>query len=65
LAGIGHPILGDHQYGSQFSCPYEAGRILLHAETIAFHHPFSKKFLSFSAPLPDDFKKAKQELHLT
>ncbi len=48
LAGIGHPILGDHQYGSQFSCPYEAGRILLHAETIAFHHPFSKKFLSVS-----------------
>ena len=32
-------------------------RHLLHAHTIAFHHPVTSEYLSFSAPLPEDFVK--------
>ena len=30
-------------------------RHLLHAHTISFHHPVTSEYLSFSAPLPEDF----------
>lgn len=31
-------------------------RHLLHAHTVSFHHPLTSKYLTFSAPLPDDFR---------
>jgi 23S rRNA-/tRNA-specific pseudouridylate synthase len=42
MASIGHPIVGDHQYGRR-----EASRLLLHAEKLAFQHPKTGKRLSF------------------
>jgi 23S rRNA pseudouridine955/2504/2580 synthase/23S rRNA pseudouridine1911/1915/1917 synthase len=62
LAEIGHPILGDFQYGKHFQCAYHPLRILLHAEAIRFHHPMTGVEMHLTAPLPDDFKMAQQKL---
>lgn len=62
LSELGHPILGDHQYGKQFFCRFKAPRYLLHAYQIAFQH--AGKELVIKAPIPDDFKKAAKELGL-
>lgn len=62
MAGMGHPILGDFQYGKQFQCSYRPSRYLLHAEEIQFHHPLTGDPLRLVAPLPDDFKVAQQKL---
>lgn len=53
---IGHPIVGDKTYGvkkEEFSLTGQ----LLHAGKIGFIHPDTKEKVSFSAPLPEDFKK--------
>jgi RluA family pseudouridine synthase len=62
LAEMGHPILGDFQYGKHFQCPYRPPRTLLHSEEIDFRHPLTGKELCLIAPVPDDFKMAQQEL---
>jgi 23S rRNA pseudouridine1911/1915/1917 synthase len=52
LAFIGHPILGDTKYGknNKFS------RLALHAQSIGFIHPHTKKFVEVSCPLPLEFE---------
>jgi 23S rRNA pseudouridine955/2504/2580 synthase/23S rRNA pseudouridine1911/1915/1917 synthase len=62
MAEMGHPILGDFQYGKQFQCEHRPPRTLLHAESIQFKHPLSGREMSLTAPLPDDFKIAQQQL---
>ena len=52
----GHPIVGDKTYGvkkEEFSLSGQ----LLHAYKVGFIHPISKKYMEFSAPLPDYFEK--------
>ncbi len=52
LADLGHPVVGDTKYGkSQKLYP----RLALHAQSITFNHPFSKKRLTFEVPLPSIF----------
>lgn len=58
LSGLGHPILGDFQYGRSFRCAYRPGRVLLHAASIAFEHPLSLAIIEAIAPLPTDFVQA-------
>lgn len=58
LSEMGHPILGDYQYGRQFRCPYTPPRHLLHATSINFHYPISCKHIFVQAPLPEDFCQA-------
>jgi 23S rRNA pseudouridine955/2504/2580 synthase/23S rRNA pseudouridine1911/1915/1917 synthase len=58
LAEQGHPILGDFQYGKHFQSTYRPQRILLHAEAIQFYHPLTGETMTFTAPLPEDFKIA-------
>jgi 23S rRNA pseudouridine955/2504/2580 synthase/23S rRNA pseudouridine1911/1915/1917 synthase len=62
MAEMGHPILGDFQYGKLFQCSYRPQRVLLHAENIQFYHPLTEIKVNFIAPLPDDFKIAEQKL---
>ena len=53
LASIGHPVVGDRDYGGvreALSVP----RMFLHAEHLAFDHPVTGRPLSFDAPLPPD-----------
>ena len=48
----GHPVLGDERYGSVEN-PLK--RLCLHACTLGFKHPFTKKDVKFSSPLPGIF----------
>lgn len=62
----GHPVLGDHQYGSSgFNNQYKAERHLLHAWRVSFIHPFSKQKIEIIAPLPADFQQAMKDLDLS
>jgi len=69
LTSIGHPVIGDPQYGksplkgfpsvsaelSQTIANFR--RQALHAEILGFKHPSSGEWLEFSAPIPDDFQQ--------
>ncbi len=49
----GHPIVGDERYGSMEN-PLK--RLCLHACTLGFIHPFTRKEVKFSSPLPPVFQ---------
>ena len=68
---IGHPILADSKYSrgenmiKAFHTRYTqilkrcykiSRRTMLHAKSIAFTHPFTKKEMFFSVDLPSDMK---------
>lgn len=66
---IGHPIVGDSDYGggrkrSLTEAPSETireafiklPRQALHAKTLEFCHPDTKELVEFSAPIPDDMQ---------
>ncbi len=58
MAHIGHPILGDRQYGhgkTERKLGLEVPRQMLHAHRISFDHPETGENIEFEAPLPDDF----------
>lgn len=48
---LGHPLLGDTLYGGNKA---NIERQALHSYELSFYHPFLKKELFFSCPLPDD-----------
>lgn len=54
MASIGNPILGDTVYGPS-KCPFKLNGQTLHAKTLGFIHPTTKKYVEFDAPLPDYF----------
>jgi 23S rRNA pseudouridine1911/1915/1917 synthase len=49
LAGLGHPIAGDVEYGSRTD-PF--GRLALHAQLLAFDHPRTGARMRFDSPAP-------------
>lgn len=53
---IGHPIVGDPEYGYK-NCKFHLNGQLLHAKTLQFIHPTTGVKMSFTAPLPDYFSK--------
>ena len=52
LSFIGSPIKGDLKYGASRS--NKDGSIHLHARTINFTHPVSKKTITIIAPIPNE-----------
>lgn len=55
MAHIGHPVIGDRQYGGRTNAVgLMAPRQMLHAEFLAFTHPRNAVRMEFRAPLPDD-----------
>lgn len=52
---IGHPIVGDAEYGYK-NCKFNLNGQLLHAERLEFVHPSTGKLVSFYAPIPDYFE---------
>ncbi|HTD40476.1 MAG TPA: RluA family pseudouridine synthase [Mucilaginibacter sp.] len=73
---IGHPLFSDATYGGdkivkgtvfskykQFveNCFELMPRQALHAQTLGFRHPSTKKYINFEAPLPQDFEAVLQK----
>lgn len=58
---IGHPVVGDKEYGYK-NCKFNLEGQLLHAKTLEFIHPSTNKKVKFSAPLPDYFEKILKSL---
>ena len=56
MAEMGHPILGDLQYGRQANFPAEIDRLCLHAYRLAFKHPETGQRIQATAPIPKLFK---------
>ncbi|MDE5941565.1 MAG: RluA family pseudouridine synthase [Muribaculaceae bacterium] len=49
---LGHSIAGDRRYGAKTSPIH---RLALHARTLEFIHPVTRKLMSFSTPVPAAF----------
>lgn len=50
MLALGHPILGDPIYATGAARAHP--RLMLHAETLALHHPGTGAMVEFSAPCP-------------
>jgi len=50
MLALGHPILGDPIYAAGEARDFP--RLMLHAETLGLHHPATKDWVSFAAPVP-------------
>jgi 23S rRNA pseudouridine1911/1915/1917 synthase len=56
LSAIGHPVLGDRQYGGRMA--YGLTRQFLHATRLSFAHPVTGEQVAVESPLPDDLGAA-------
>ncbi|MDE6116268.1 MAG: RluA family pseudouridine synthase [Duncaniella sp.] len=54
MKDLGHPITGDRRYGAK-SSPIH--RMALHAQTLRFVHPITRKDMNFTTPIPASFAK--------
>lgn len=54
MKDAGHPIAGDRRYGAT-SSPIH--RLCLHARTLRFVHPITRRDMYFSSPIPSGFLK--------
>ena len=52
MQDLGHPVLGDHKYGSGRD---PIGRLCLHAYRLDFYHPRTGELMNFETPIPRDF----------
>jgi len=62
LAQIGHPIIGDKRYYNIKRTKIFFKRQALHSHRINFIHPETKRWVAFSAPIPDDLKRLIEDL---
>lgn len=53
MKDLGHPITGDRKYGAGHS---PINRLALHAQTLRFVHPITRKDMNFSTPIPIRFR---------
>lgn len=49
---LGHPIVGDRKYGAKASPIH---RLALHARTLRFAHPVTRRDMNFELPIPSRF----------
>ncbi len=50
MLSLGHPILGDQIYAAETVAAHP--RLMLHAETLALHHPVTGAWMTFAADVP-------------
>lgn len=50
MLALGHPILGDQIYAADTTRDH--ARLMLHAESLALHHPTTGAWMEFTAPAP-------------
>jgi 23S rRNA pseudouridine1911/1915/1917 synthase len=53
---IGHPLVGERKFVFRRDFKLKAKRLCLHAKSLEFIHPVTKKLISVTAPLPDDMQ---------
>ena len=53
---LGHPVVGDLEYGYK-NQKFKLDGQLLHAEKLEFTHPKTNELVSFSAPIPNYFEE--------
>ena len=53
MKDLGHPIAGDRKYGAAHS---PINRLALHAQTLRFVHPITKREMNFTTPIPLRFR---------
>ena len=53
MKDLGHPIVGDRKYGAK---PSPIHRLALHAQTLRFVHPITRKDMKFETPIPAKFR---------
>lgn len=58
LAHLGHPILGDTEYGTRGGFRRQA----LHAHRLGFRHPGVEQWVEFVSPLPSDLQREVDKL---
>ncbi len=64
LSSLGHPIVGDYQYGAgEMRC--SSSHYMLHAYQLSCIHPKTGERVSFKAPLPTDFVACCKELAIS
>jgi 23S rRNA pseudouridine1911/1915/1917 synthase len=61
LAAIGHPVVGDGQYGG-IRVPLPSPRPFLHAIGLELTHPTTGETLTFDSVLPDDLQAVESRL---
>ena len=62
-----HPILGDQKYTDTQPFPHDTtlnNQLYLHAYSLSFKHPKTNQTLRLSAPLPESFLNASQQLNI-
>ncbi len=69
LRHLGHPLIGDVNYGSgeinrHYRARYDLHRLALHAAAIAFTHPATGARVALTAPLPEDLRLVLARLEL-
>ena len=57
---IKHPLIGDGVYGIKDD--FSNDSFFLHAHSLTFTHPITKKEVTFKAPLPQQFQELLKEL---
>ena len=69
LSAIGHPVVGDHDYGGvrrHVPAPLRAElrleRPFLHAARLVLHHPVDARKMEFVSPLPSDLQEVLDDL---
>jgi 23S rRNA pseudouridine1911/1915/1917 synthase len=64
LAGIGHPVLGDHQHGGTAERTYtpRCPRMALHAAVLGFAHPETGERLRFESAMPEELARYVERL---
>jgi len=61
MKAVGHPVVCDTRYGPEKGCALGFSRLALHANTLVIHNKEGNS-LVLEAPLPDDFRTAREEL---
>ncbi|MCR5656385.1 MAG: RluA family pseudouridine synthase [Butyrivibrio sp.] len=55
MSHIGHPLLGDEVYGNGQKSKFKLNGQTLHAKTLGFVQPTTRKYIEIDAPLPEYF----------
>ncbi|NLD35272.1 MAG: RNA pseudouridine synthase [Desulfatiglans sp.] len=58
---MGHPVVGDKKYGPDETV---SKRLALHARSIMFNHPFTRKPMSFDTGVPEEFNRLFRRLNI-